>query len=838
MACKEIRTWTFCSLVGAFLDLGLTYLVLCGSTIAFFAAKFLGLFGLSLPCPCNGLFGDPNSGNSCRCIQRMLVEYPARRISSVQMLAQRRFPFDRIFVKGDCTSNLQLLEDGAVPGRLLETGSADSRSQMVESICSYSGGQRSNNFVVHEAHSSSELDGNNYAVQYRNSRRLEEKGKALWIPKPRPSLRRRRKAGAEHGRTLNAASATHLRLSGRGNSVNNSEKGEETSDESFNRSCSKGSIQHCLEHSHGEGHVERTLSGSDSNGIFGEQKIIVGGSLERRKLGEDGAIDVQALEQALKEEHAARSALYLELEEERNAAATAADEAMAMISRLQEEKAMIEMEARQYRRMIEEKAAYDAEEMNILKEILLRREREKLVLEKEVEVYREKLFTGKSEHSEEDGPSTMEATSEKFHGLSDLNDDPEVLLQQISASLVKRKAFKDASSFSVDLGSLFEAESNFKDSPVFANSEGVASAKDQDTAKHLNVYDSSDQASSSKQAGLHGFGSTDKHSDSVDGPNERFDVQFDEKTMLSIGEPINFQVWPSKLQDGAITRQSCCHLAQGMHDTSSPHAECKLKENKKGNVIYNATSERDRCPFVSRKEHDTFLYDPDQLGGHVDVANHNVSNCKDSEFDPESGVYDVHVVNDNTQMSKIDSGQESEERSSITKCSSMVRNDHSAVVPRITNGDASSDPSSSNNNGRLDLIRSGSEMNIGTHAWDGRALSADLRRHSISVVEGEKLRLNNEVGQLIERLRKVQKSRDKLNLSLGQREKEKTHLQLLEEIAQQLRGIHELTEPGKSVRQASLPPLSSKVGTLTQGVTLSCFLNESNGVSFLHLTSK
>ncbi|KAL6975185.1 hypothetical protein U1Q18_023980 [Sarracenia purpurea var. burkii] len=66
---------------------------------------------------------------------------------------------------------------------------------------------------------------------------------------------------------------------------------------------------------------------------------------------------------ALEEEHVALAAIYLDLEE-RSAATTAADEAMAMILRLQEEEASIEMEARQYQRIIEEKFAYDAEEMS------------------------------------------------------------------------------------------------------------------------------------------------------------------------------------------------------------------------------------------------------------------------------------------------------------------------------------------------------------------------------------------------------------------------------------------------------------------------------------------
>ncbi|THF94805.1 probable myosin-binding protein 5 [Camellia sinensis] len=100
---------------------------------------------------------------------------------------------------------------------------------------------------------------------------------------------------------------------------------------------------------------------------------------------------IRILEQALEEEH---GALYLELEKERSAAATAADEAMAMILRLQDEKASIEMEAWQYQRIIEEKSAYDAEEMNILKEILVRRQKEKHFLERVVEAYRQMIHIG------------------------------------------------------------------------------------------------------------------------------------------------------------------------------------------------------------------------------------------------------------------------------------------------------------------------------------------------------------------------------------------------------------------------------------------------------------
>lgn len=73
---------------------------------------------------------------------------------------------------------------------------------------------------------------------------------------------------------------------------------------------------------------------------------------------------------------------------------------MAMILHLQEEKASIETQARQYQRIIEEKSAYDAEEMNILKENLLRREREKHFLEKEVEAYRQMINPGNEQDME------------------------------------------------------------------------------------------------------------------------------------------------------------------------------------------------------------------------------------------------------------------------------------------------------------------------------------------------------------------------------------------------------------------------------------------------------
>ncbi|XP_027341764.1 myosin-binding protein 2 [Abrus precatorius] len=106
---------------------------------------------------------------------------------------------------------------------------------------------------------------------------------------------------------------------------------------------------------------------------------------------ECGELTVEKLKAALKSERKALSTLYAELEEERSASAIAANQTMAMINRLQEEKAAMQMEALQYQRMMEEQSEYDQEALQLLNELMLKREKEKQELEKELEVYRKKV---------------------------------------------------------------------------------------------------------------------------------------------------------------------------------------------------------------------------------------------------------------------------------------------------------------------------------------------------------------------------------------------------------------------------------------------------------------
>lgn len=106
----------------------------------------------------------------------------------------------------------------------------------------------------------------------------------------------------------------------------------------------------------------------------------------------DPILTIEKMKSALKAERKALSALYSELEEERSASAVAANQAMAMITRLQEEKAAMQMEALQYQRMMEEQAEYDQEALQLLNELMAKREKEKQELEKELEIYRTKVL--------------------------------------------------------------------------------------------------------------------------------------------------------------------------------------------------------------------------------------------------------------------------------------------------------------------------------------------------------------------------------------------------------------------------------------------------------------
>lgn len=178
--------------------------------------------------------------------------------------------------------------------------------------------------------------------------------------------------------------------------------------------------------------------------------------------GGDPLRTIERLRETVRSEQEALRGLYAELEEERSASAIAANQTMAMITRLQEEKARVQMEALQYQRMMEEQAEYDQEALQLLNHLMVKREKEKEQLQRELEVYREKVLdyesktknkiticeaddeeNGKEENGEEDDSSEMDVDLEKItldcvkhmsmldESLSEFEEERLVILDQL-----------------------------------------------------------------------------------------------------------------------------------------------------------------------------------------------------------------------------------------------------------------------------------------------------------------------------------------------------------------------------------------------------------------------
>jgi hypothetical protein len=105
----------------------------------------------------------------------------------------------------------------------------------------------------------------------------------------------------------------------------------------------------------------------------------------------EGESAVDRLKRQVEHDKKLLSALYKELEEERNASTIAVNQAMAMITRIQEEKATLHMEALQSLRMMEEQAEYDMEALQKTNDLLTEKEKEVQDLEEELEFYRSKF---------------------------------------------------------------------------------------------------------------------------------------------------------------------------------------------------------------------------------------------------------------------------------------------------------------------------------------------------------------------------------------------------------------------------------------------------------------
>lgn len=137
--------------------------------------------------------------------------------------------------------------------------------------------------------------------------------------------------------------------------------------------------------------------------------------------GEDGELDAMALRKMVKIERGRARKVRRELEKERLAESWAAEEAMAMILRLQSEKSFIEMEANQYRRMAEQKLEYSEGIIQSLEWIVAKQVEERSILEDQLSLLRKKLeiFMKESEKDELEEVH-MNSTLEDYCPLDDM----------------------------------------------------------------------------------------------------------------------------------------------------------------------------------------------------------------------------------------------------------------------------------------------------------------------------------------------------------------------------------------------------------------------------------
>ncbi|CAL9225184.1 unnamed protein product [Arabidopsis halleri] len=366
MRCLEVRSWTFKGLVAAFLDLSVAFSLLCASFLVYVTSKFLGLFGLDLPCPCDGLFSEPH-----KCFQESLGNLPVKKISSVQRSVRNRTPFDSILYK----------EVNGGKKRKGERKRVELEDE-VSSTPSVGKVEKASGFDLLTAQS---LKKGSFKV----------KSKRLSFHRSPYGFKNHFQGnlGLKNFEGSNESVMEYLKDVDEFDPllVNSKGYGKNLEDLSLRKSVSLSSVG--CESGAQNKQPERTFSWAGEGTCSSPVDLTYSGMTQKT---------IEILEQVLAEERAAHASLALELEKERNAAASAADEALGMILRLQEEKASIEMEARQYQRMIEEKSAFDAEEMIILKEILLRREREKHFLEKEVDTYRQMFLETEQPHNTPD----------------------------------------------------------------------------------------------------------------------------------------------------------------------------------------------------------------------------------------------------------------------------------------------------------------------------------------------------------------------------------------------------------------------------------------------------
>ncbi|KAF8096494.1 hypothetical protein N665_0307s0024 [Sinapis alba] len=184
--------------------------------------------------------------------------------------------------------------------------------------------------------------------------------------------------------------------------------------------------------------------------------------------------------------------LYGELDEERNAASTAANEAMSMILKLQRDKAEIQMELRQFKRFAEEKMEHDQQELLAFEDLVYKREQTIQALTCEAQAYKHRMMSYGVDESEFDGErnmlsrnaSLMENEFEYDLPAYDypplkcsLNENLDPLEADIDVEDVEKYALTDSPHGREDLKSLEQRISQMERIPSFTPAHGDVSVE-------------------------------------------------------------------------------------------------------------------------------------------------------------------------------------------------------------------------------------------------------------------------------------------------------------------------------------------------------------------------
>ncbi|OMO87094.1 hypothetical protein CCACVL1_09269 [Corchorus capsularis] len=128
--------------------------------------------------------------------------------------------------------------------------------------------------------------------------------------------------------------------------------------------------------------------------------------------------DIKVLKETLRSQQQLLQKLYAEIDVEREASATATNEALSMILRLQGEKAAMKMEASQYKRMTEEKICHAEESLAIFEDLMYQKEMEISSLEFQIQAYKYKILSlGCEDFDEFDKQSPEVPTPERNDAL-------------------------------------------------------------------------------------------------------------------------------------------------------------------------------------------------------------------------------------------------------------------------------------------------------------------------------------------------------------------------------------------------------------------------------------